>query len=703
LQVEFPLLVWRIQELIMKSLSLSVILATLGRTEEPLETVRALLEDQAEPPDEIVVLDQNQPEIPALTQGLQKFPQVRHLRFKESGVQLNWNRGLQAANSELVLFLDDDVEVDRNLCRAHRLAHRNPKVRGIAGRVEQPSGDLDPARIREAGTYSRLSGSLVARFNSQTPGPCPIAPGGNMSFRRTEALRAGGMDRRFIGNAYYVESDFSLHVSGGESNGNLLFEPSATLKHLMAPRGGNRVLSKSLHHYYFTRNGLRLAKRHAHPAFRWLQFSRMFLYGVLKALKNLDASIFKTTVLGILSGYFQKPYPLTPLPEDPDSLTRKEILWIVPEQKGGIRTYAETLRPAVEAHLPEGVSLRFLTPDLSSRRKVENFLEELAIHYRCYSPLLVHLQHEYGLFGSRVPPLDTLPYFHDELRALLQNTPLYASAHTVLEPGAEFPWRNRGLALPLRFLLQKIFFRAPDPLRGLKFFDRVYVHSDLQNALIRKILPTTKVETLPHFIETEPRASIQTLKPEVLVFGYFSFEKGQHLALEAWPKLPRDLRRRFALRFIGDARRPKDQNYLMKCRKLAKKLGIDADVIWEGYLPRDKIASTLSQSQLLLAPFTSTSGSGSLALALAHGGGQILASDLPLNLEVGQRLPGALRFFQAGDSASLATELENSLKLPPMTEEELSKRRKQILDEYAPRVIGKKLVEGYDIPLTLSF
>lgn len=284
----------------MKKLTLSVVIPTFGRRQELLDTVADLMR-QTRLPDEIVVSDQNQPPLPEVDAGLASFPLVKHVRNDVPGISANYNRCLREATGDIVLYLDDDVKLDPRLLEVHLAAYAaDPSLGGVAGRVEQPSGDLDPARIREVGKYHRWSGRSVANFNATRATEVDIAPGGNMSFPRHILLQAGGLDRGFDGNGYYLETDLALRVR--KLGYKIVFEPAATLKHLMAPAGGARIRDKSLHTYYFAKNGIRLYRRHAHRLGRPLFYLRLAAYVLAKAAYNGNPRIFLRGLRGIFDG-----------------------------------------------------------------------------------------------------------------------------------------------------------------------------------------------------------------------------------------------------------------------------------------------------------------------------------------------------------------------------------------------------------------
>lgn len=137
-------------------------------------------------PDEVACVHQRRPNLPAAR-----------------------NRGIASANSELVLFLDDDVVPAEGLLDAHRACYDDPAVAGVAGSLDDPLFD----RQRPLPCTIDLSrGDIAMNFACPKSQKTVSAKGANMSFR-TDALRAiGGFDGRFSGNALWEEVDCCLRL-----------------------------------------------------------------------------------------------------------------------------------------------------------------------------------------------------------------------------------------------------------------------------------------------------------------------------------------------------------------------------------------------------------------------------------------------------------------------------------------------------------
>lgn len=331
------------------------------------------------------------------------------------------------------------------------------------------------------------------------------------------------------------------------------------------------------------------------------------------------------------------------------------VMWIVLENRGGIRSYSESLIPEFgSAVLPVWT---------------ERDLWSISA-----SPKIIHIQHEFGLFGSKFPGLNRFPRFVQKLRKQFPGALLVATAHTVIRKDFKYSLSFRGVGSVPREILNTVavpFFISSWTRGTWSLLDGVVVHSDAQVETVRES-GQNNVVVIPHFlpvISADDRVKFQS-ENAMVVFGYFSPEKGQDIAIRAWKILASRLGSNTPrLVLAGGPRLSKDNNYFKNCLRLIRASNLSEFIEVLGFIPEDKISDIYKSSGLVLAPFRETSGSGSLAQAMSRGAA-VLASDLPLNLEIEKRAPGSMRFFSSGDPIDLADQIEK------MTGHSLATRQK---------------------------
>jgi glycosyltransferase involved in cell wall biosynthesis len=290
--------------------TVTVAIPTLGRFEEVRDTLEAILSG-TRVPDEILVSDQNRPAIPELDAYLaSRSLLIRHLRTEPRGVVFNMNCLLREARGDVILYLDDDVVPTPGLVEAHLRNYADPTMVGVAGRVEQPSGDLPAEEVREVGAFHPWSGRMVFRFNGLRAQDCVFAQGANMSFDRRKLASISGFDEGFIGNGYFFESDATLRLTRA-FNRPLRFDPEASLRHLAAPRGGARVHDRAGHHAFYAHNAVRLFRRHCpSPAFPML-VAKLFAETAAKAGYRRSSAILSRGMDALVAGLRQDPAPIS--------------------------------------------------------------------------------------------------------------------------------------------------------------------------------------------------------------------------------------------------------------------------------------------------------------------------------------------------------------------------------------------------------
>ena len=214
-------------------LAVSVIIPTYRR-EAPLR--RCLADVLAQRPTalEVLVVDQSPDHEPATWAALRALPShARHVRLAEPSVTAAVNAGARLAAAPLLLFLDDDVEIDeRDLLARHARHYDDPSVAGVVGRIVNAERRADLPAPATSGPL----GFLGMNFDHPHAMDVPTAAGANMSFRRDLVEGLGGFDERYTANAFRWETDFSLRVI--RAGYRIRYDPEARVVHHYGTPGG---------------------------------------------------------------------------------------------------------------------------------------------------------------------------------------------------------------------------------------------------------------------------------------------------------------------------------------------------------------------------------------------------------------------------------------------------------------------------------
>lgn len=231
---------------------ITIAIPTYNRQEIVVETIERLLPFGVP----IVVVDQT----PAPHEPLAALP-IRLIRLPEPSIPRAMNIAVEAALTDVVLFLDDDVVPSAGLVDAHAEAHCDADVWAVVGQILEPG--QQPERIVQS------ADDLQFRFNADEARLVTNVMAGNLSVKRARFVELGGFDENFVGVAYRFETDFALRVTA--AGGTIRFEPRASIRHLKLATGGlrsygdHRTSSSPMHSagdYYF-------ALQHRPPLWRY--------------------------------------------------------------------------------------------------------------------------------------------------------------------------------------------------------------------------------------------------------------------------------------------------------------------------------------------------------------------------------------------------------------------------------------------------
>jgi GT2 family glycosyltransferase len=214
-------------------LTVSVIIPTYRR-EEPLRRCLAGVLAQRHPAFEVLIVDQSPDHEPATWAVLRALPpHARHVRLEQPSVTAAVNVGARMAAAPLLLFLDDDIEIDdRDLLARHARHYDEPSIAGVVGRIVNAERRADLPQPAVAGSL----GFLAMNFDHPHARDVPTAAGANMSFRRELVGRLGGFDEHYTANAFRWETDFSLRVI--RAGYRIRYDPEARVLHHYGTPGG---------------------------------------------------------------------------------------------------------------------------------------------------------------------------------------------------------------------------------------------------------------------------------------------------------------------------------------------------------------------------------------------------------------------------------------------------------------------------------
>lgn len=290
---------------VFKLMKASIIIATKDRSQE-LERCLQSLSLLERLPDEVIVVDASS----SPWQKKEGYPFPLHVLMTEPGLTRQRNRGFQASQGEIVVYLDDDVVLEPDylseLLTAFQADEREEigAATGLITNLSRP-GWRHPFRslrwlfnlcfqLPDLGSGRfRLSGFPTFSYLHQEKREVETLSGCNMAFRRA-VLNRFRFDENLEGYAYMEDDDIAYRVS---RHYRCVYVPQARLVHLCTSNERSRLrehkqmLARN-HRYLFRKN---LPQTPAHRLAFWVSiFGQMIIALVLE--QNL------TGVKGILEG-----------------------------------------------------------------------------------------------------------------------------------------------------------------------------------------------------------------------------------------------------------------------------------------------------------------------------------------------------------------------------------------------------------------
>lgn len=212
-------------------LKLSVVIATKGRTGLLGETLASVFAADP-PPSEVLVVDGDEQRSAA---AVVELSPARYLH-SAPGLTVQRNRGIEAAAGEVVVFLDDDVEVEPSIFARLARAFDEPDVVGATGRIDEAGGrrfggkrSLARRLIFRAGRDGTMTSFGYPRRlqDEDRARDVEFMQGCLMSSRRDLAAEIG-FDEQLPGYGLAEDEDFSYRLS---RRGRLRFVPEAVVRH----------------------------------------------------------------------------------------------------------------------------------------------------------------------------------------------------------------------------------------------------------------------------------------------------------------------------------------------------------------------------------------------------------------------------------------------------------------------------------------
>ena len=299
------------------------------------------------------------------------------------------------------------------------------------------------------------------------------------------------------------------------------------------------------------------------------------------------------------------------------------VISTYPPIECGIASYAKYL---VDALRPLGNEVYVVTPFGAEGKRVfpvfhfaDSDLPEKIFHRMSkFTPDIVHIQHEYGLFGDR-PGLNFLPLLY---KFKLAKVTVIITLHSVYEDFTEE---------------QKIILRGLLPAA-----DGIIVHEEYQkDAILKKIGKYENIFVIPHGVrEINPIAQSKEkigLCEEDKVFllaGYFRPVKRFERIVKIFPEIVKKEKK--AILVIASKRRTHDftEQQKMFFQLIDESPVADRIKILRGQFPQETFDIILSAADVIPLPYLVGAQSGFMADCMAFGRPVVVSPDVRATREL---------------------------------------------------------------------
>ncbi len=232
-------------------------------------------------------------------------PELKMIPQKEGGLPRARNLGLREAQGELILFLDDDVELQEDyLTRLITIMRGNPEIAGAGGistvAERMISHPLLPSLLRFFTGRDLTSGKMIGRVLGNgftapnfeyTTNPITVEwlRGSNMTFRSQVTRSVGLFDENYTGNGLYEDADYGYRCT--LLGYKLLLDPTLKQKHRSQ---GTPLYPEENYAYYMAYNQIYFFYK-----FKW--------NGALALTRCLIAQLFLSLLYIIGGAVYKKP------------------------------------------------------------------------------------------------------------------------------------------------------------------------------------------------------------------------------------------------------------------------------------------------------------------------------------------------------------------------------------------------------------
>jgi glycosyltransferase involved in cell wall biosynthesis len=292
-------------------MTVSVIIPTYNRNEVLCRTLSNVLLYKHQYL-ELIVIDQSKDHDHETTRFLDDLINNKNIKYifvDYPNLPNARNVGIKSASGDIVIFFDDDVEINNNTIPFHCSGFSQPGIGCVIGKVfvrnlnhtgnmvlENNSGLKKYIKffiffiLRNSASYVGRLGVLT-NFSGNKKLSADTCIGCNMSFRKDVFKVIGYFDLNFTGNAVREDADIGIRLH--RSKHKIVYIPQASAIHFMHNTGGTRTCINEAYWNIFFKNQCYFYIKNFN--YSWINILFIQLFDLLRCRKSgINAfSVFK--------------------------------------------------------------------------------------------------------------------------------------------------------------------------------------------------------------------------------------------------------------------------------------------------------------------------------------------------------------------------------------------------------------------------
>jgi GT2 family glycosyltransferase len=275
-------------------MKISIIIPTYNRSQMLCKTLANIISFEHQYY-ELIMVDQTKEHDPQTKRYLDILiseKKIKYIHVDYPNLPNARNIGIKESSGDIVLFFDDDVEINNDTIPAHVSGFSKQNVGCVTGKVTIKNTDKRGNKVleknviikniiksilflflRKKAAYVGYLG-ILSNFTGKKILYSETSIGCNMSFRKDLFNICGLFDVKFSGNAVREDTDFSVRLR--RYGYKILYIPNASVIHYMNNTGGTRAASNEAYWFSVFKNQCYFYLKNFHYSRLTIMFIHIF-------------------------------------------------------------------------------------------------------------------------------------------------------------------------------------------------------------------------------------------------------------------------------------------------------------------------------------------------------------------------------------------------------------------------------------------